>query len=160
MRIASKFPGYCARCKAQFAAGTEINWVSGQKPQHWNLAECVIQQPKPQIAIEDAGVYIMPDGSVVKVKANREKSRTYAMRWHEINPERSLEAGGRVQGDYEFVAGLVQEVAQNGRKMTLDEAKAFMVKYGQCCRCSRKLVAAQSVEQGIGPICIQYFGGK
>ena len=35
-----------------------------------------------------------------------------------------------------------------------------MVRYGRCVRCSRHLKAAQSVVQGIGPVCVKYFGGR
>lgn len=41
--------------------------------------------------------------------------------------------------------------------MTLDEAKAFILRYGQCVRCGRRLKAAESVERGIGPVCVRYF---
>lgn len=101
----------------------------------------------------------MPDGMIVKVKANKSKSGTYAMRWHEINGERLTEAGMRKRGEYEYVFGLVALVAQVGRKMTLEEAQEFILKYGVCARCGRELKAADSVERGIGPVCIQYFGG-
>jgi len=41
--------------------------------------------------------------------------------------------------------------------MSLDAAKAFILRYGRCVRCSRRLKAAQSVERGIGPVCMAYF---
>jgi hypothetical protein len=111
------------------------------------------------LTIEDAGVYVMPDGTIVKVKANKAKTNVYASRWIEIRGERLNENETRVRGEYEYVSGLVHRVAASGRKMTLEEAKAFILRYGVCARCGRKLVAAKSVEQGIGPVCIQYFGG-
>jgi hypothetical protein len=114
--------------------------------------------PVVRMAIEDCGVYVMADGAIVKVKANREKTRTYAMRWTVISGERLTEADTREHGEYVFEAGLVQRIATDGRKMTLDEARAFIIRYGMCCRCGRTLKAADSVERGIGPVCVQYFG--
>lgn len=163
MRIISKFDGWCVRCHSQFHAGDPIIWSPGQKPQHSDLNVCdalkqsqPVKAPVARIAVEDSGVYVLPDGSIVKVQANKAKTKTYALRWHE-SPQRALEVGGRVRGDYEYEQGLVQKVAAEGRKMTLEEAKAFIVKYGQCARCSRHLKAAESVERGIGPVCYQYF---
>lgn len=120
------------------------------------VAPVVVVAP---LTIEDAGVYVMPDGTIVKVKANKAKTNTYAMLWVEIRGERLNENDERVRGEYQYAPGLIAKVAAQGRKMTLEEAKAFILRYGQCARCSRKLKAAKSVENGIGPVCIQYFGG-
>lgn len=157
-QITAKFSSFCPNCRTQIEAGSQVLWEPGSKATH---VECPkVQAPvaqAPRLTIEDAGVYVMPDGSVVKVQANQSKTRTYAKRWVEITGQRLTEADTRVQGEYQFEAGLVAEVAQVGRKMSLEEAKAFILRYGQCCRCSRKLKAADSVERGIGPVCIKYF---
>lgn len=113
--------------------------------------------PVARLSIEDAGVYVMPDGAIVKVKANQAKTRTYAMRWTEMRVNRLNGEDDTVHGEYVYEAGLVQQVAEQGRKMSLDEAKAFVLRYGQCARCNRHLKDAKSVEQGIGPVCIKYF---
>ena len=127
-----------------------------------------------RVAVEDAGVYVLPDGTVAKVQANRDKTRTYAKRWThkggaritESEIDRILSGESRdvvlrgkdlPHGDYEFEAGLVQRVAAEGRKMSLAEAKRFIVVYGKCARCSLTLKAAKSVERGIGPKCIKWF---
>jgi len=110
-----------------------------------------------RVAVEDSGVYVMPDGSIVKVQANREKTRTYAKRWTVIPGIRLTEAGSKEHGEYVYEPSLVQEVARSGRKMSLEEAKAFILRYGQCARCSRELKDANSVERGIGPVCVKYF---
>lgn len=110
------------------------------------------------IAVEEQGVYVMADGAIVKVQANREKTRTYAKRLVEIGGVRLTEAGERVNAEYQYEAGLVDQVAREGRKMTLDEAKAFILRYGFCARCSRQLKDATSVLRGIGPVCVTYFG--
>ena len=115
--------------------------------------------PRKALTVEDAGVYVLPNGDIVKVQANRAKTNTYAKRWVVINGERLTEADTRARGEYVYEAGLIGQVAAEGRKMTLEEAKAFIIRYGICARCSRQLKAAESVERGIGPICIGYFGG-
>lgn len=158
MTITARFASQCGRCGQAIAVGSQINWVRGQKATHIACpAPKVEQAPVARMAVEDAGVYVMADGSIVKVKANRDKSRTYAMRWTVIGGERLTEADSRVHGEYTYEPGLVQQVAAEGRKMTLDEAKAFILRYGLCCRCGRRLKAADSVERGIGPVCVKYF---
>jgi hypothetical protein len=41
--------------------------------------------------------------------------------------------------------------------MTLDEAKAFLLRFGRCVRCNRRLKVGQSVERGLGPVCVKEF---
>jgi hypothetical protein len=113
-----------------------------------------------RIAVEDAGVYALPDGTVVRVKANKAKTRTYASRWTPTKHlDRLMEAGAHEHGEYVYEQGLVAEVARSGRKLTLEEAKAHSIRYGQCVRCGRALRDGKSVEQGMGPVCIRYFQG-
>jgi hypothetical protein len=116
-------------------------------------------EAKTEEAIKDEiGVYVMADGSLWQVKPNKAKTRTYAKVWVDINGERLTLAGTRVRGEWDYQPGMLATVLKEGRKMTLEEAKAFTLLYGQCARCGRRLKAAQSVEQGIGPVCIRYFG--
>lgn len=114
-------------------------------------------KPVARIAVEDAGVYVLPNGDVVKVQGNREKTRTYAKRWTVADSDRLAANGEHVKGEYVYEAGLVQEVAAYGRKMSLEEAKAFILQYGQCVRCGRKLKDGKSVERALGPVCVTYF---
>ena len=62
----------------------------------------------------------------------------------------------RVHGEWEYAPGLLRSIRPELR-MNLEQAKEFILRYGQCARCGRRLKAAQSVERGIGPVCIQYF---
>lgn len=124
------------------------------------VAQAVGGQSRPEptrIPVEEQGVYILPDDTIVKVKANRQKTRTYAMRWVEISGQRALEEGGRAHGEWHYEQGLIRQVAEQGRKMSLEEAKSFILRYGQCVRCGRHLKDAKSVEAGIGPVCVKYF---
>src|SRR5260370_14103135 len=124
MTITAKFASACGRCGERIAIGETVNWERGQRATHATPCRESYQldadTPK-RIAVEDAGVYVMPDGGIVKVKANRDKSRTYALRWTPISGERLTEAGTREHGEYLFEAGLVQSVATTGRKMTLTQ---------------------------------------
>jgi hypothetical protein len=118
-----------------------------------------VAKPVAGVAVEDAGIYVLPDGSVVKVKANKDKSRTYALRWTETHQDRLVETGEHKHGEYVYEPGLVALVAEQGRKMTFEEARAHSVLYGQCVRCGRSLKDGKSVEQGMGPVCVRYFQG-
>lgn len=112
--------------------------------------------PAP-INTDEIGVYVTPDGAIVKVQQNRAKTGTYAMRWQEISGERLVDATEEhVHGDWVYAPEHKRHLASY-RKMTLDEAKAFILRYGRCVRCGRKLKAADSVERGIGPVCVEYF---
>lgn len=116
-----------------------------------------LARPTQRLAVEDAGVYVLADGTIVKVQANREKTRTYAKRWVTITGVRLSEADTREHGEYQYESGLIAQVEREGRRMSLDEAKAFILRYGVCCRCGRGLKDATSVERGIGPVCVTYF---
>ena len=112
------------------------------------------------LSVEDKGVYVLPDGSTVRVKATQDGERTYALRWTEIPGTRLTAAGEKVQGEFRYEQGLIGVVARHGRKMTLPEARHFLLMYGICARCGALLKAADSVERGIGPVCRTYFEGK
>jgi len=165
MVITAKFSSTCPACRQYIAVGDKVEWTRGEKAAHVScpqVAPVTVEQAiAPQnISVDEIGVYVMPDARIVKVQANVEKTRTYAKLLVEIGGQRATESGERVNAEYQYVSGLVAEVAASGRKMTLDEAKAFILRYGFCARCSRKLKAAVSVERGIGPVCVQYFAGE
>jgi len=124
-------------------------------------AAAPVATPAPKrINVEDKGVYVL-DGEVVQVVVTKDGQRTYALRWRETSGERVTEAGTFVNGEYVYERGLVAEVAARGRKMTTDEAKRFVLRFGVCCRCHRVLKARKSVlaavEDGLGPVCRTYF---
>jgi uncharacterized protein DUF6011 len=131
----------------------------------FSASQRVVEQPvRKSVEIEDAGVYVI--GSlIVKMKANKAKTATYPMLWTEISGERLNGEDAHVRGEWRYLEDwnerrvLVNQVVNSGRRMNLGEAKAFIIRYGQCVRCSRHLKAAKSVEAGIGPVCIKYFEG-
>jgi hypothetical protein len=169
----ARYDSVCPKChQAIVADETLIAWTPGQKAVH---AECpapvapvapaaptaveLFAALRGKLQVEDAGVYRLEDGTIVKVQSNKEKSRVYAKRLVEIGGERLTEAGGHVHAEYRYEAGLIDQVNREGVKLTLAEAKALTIRYGFCIRCGRHLKAAQSVEAGLGPVCIRWFEG-
>lgn len=156
----NRYAGPCAKCghRVEAEAG-----VLGGQPGGWFVLhaddECdptpvAPPAPAPQLV---PGVYVL-DGQVLKVQERRDKRGVYTLRWHEISGERLLDHDGvsRVQGEWEYAPSF-KAVLTDDHRMTLDEAKAFILRYGICARCGRKLKAAESVERGIGPVCAKYF---
>lgn len=122
-------------------------------------AEAAPEAPKSDEELAaTVGVYVLPDGTIAQVKPNKAKTRLYAKRWVNINGERLTLSDEHVKGEWAYAPGLIKQCEEQYR-MTLEQAKRFILVYGQCCRCGRKLKAAKSVEAGIGPVCIKYFGG-
>jgi hypothetical protein len=105
----------------------------------------------------EVGIWILPDGTIVQAKENKAKTNVYTKRWVEIRGERLVDATEEhVHGEWDYDPSLKRQLGE-ARKMTLDEAKEFILRYGQCVRCGRRLKAADSVERGIGPVCMNYF---
>lgn len=96
------------------------------------------------------GIYVMADGSTVKVQEARNGSgHLYA---------KAMDADGR----FNYVGGLIGKVAaqwrhNTARKMTLAEAAEYGALYGRCIECGRTLTDEDSIERGVGPICMTKF---
>lgn len=103
------------------------------------------------------GVYEVAPGEIYVVKPNQAKTRLYAKRLVEINADRLTETDEIVQIEFEYAPGAIFNIRPEHR-MDAERGKALTIRYGKCICCGRKLKAAQSVERGIGPICIKYFG--
>lgn len=54
---------------------------------------------------------------------------------------------------WEYAAGAIRDLRPEHR-MTVERAKELSVRFGRCIRCGALLTADESVERGIGPICI------
>lgn len=106
-------------------------------------------------AVTSPGVYAS-GGQVYVVKWNRDKSHLYAMRVVEAAGERSMENGERERLELEYAPGAVA-MLKAGERMSLEDGKALTARYGICICCGRHLKAAQSVEQGIGPVCRKFY---
>lgn len=191
MVIIARFSSVCPRCQTRITAGTRVEWTRGYPARHTNCtiyAAPGVRQPiqsstggtlpriiatvgldapiTQRLTVEDAGVYVLADGAIVRVKATQDKKRTYATVWTIIPGLRWTDADTRTHGEYKYLpdardrADLMARVQATGRKMTLDEALAFAARHAQCARCERHLKDADSVMDGLGPKCIEYFGGK
>lgn len=119
-----------------------------------------LDEPKPEqsaseVTVTEPGVYESPEGIFV-VKPNRDKTRLYAKKLVEIGGERLNDQGEHVQIEFEYAPGAIYRLHPD-HKMPLDRAKELTIRYGRCIVCNRHLKAAQSVEQGIGPVCIKSF---
>jgi len=121
----------------------------------WLLAQP--RRPREDSPQPEVGIYVLEDGTIVQAKANRRGTNVYTKRWVEIRGERLVDATeAHVHGEWDYDPKLKAQLPI-ARRMTLAEAKDFILRYGQCVRCGRRLKAADSVERGIGPVCINYF---
>lgn len=103
----------------------------------------------------EVGVYETSEGIFV-VKPTRDKQRLYAKKLVEINADRLTEDGDTVQIEFEYAKGAIYRLTA-ADKMPLERAKKLTIRYGKCIVCNRRLKAKQSVEDGIGPVCIKSF---
>ncbi len=104
------------------------------------------------------GVYELPTGEIYVVKLNRAKTRVYAKRLVEVDSERLSKENKRVKFDFEYESGAIFRIEPD-HLMGIERAKQLMIQYGRCIVCGRRLKVAESVERGIGPVCIKYFDG-
>jgi hypothetical protein len=102
--------------------------------------------------VTEPGMYRGPDGDPVKVQKSRGSDRLYAKRLVRIGGERLTETDAVVRFEFQYEQGLSYHLRASDR-MTLEEAKAFGIRYGVCCVCGAFLKDATSVANGIGPIC-------
>lgn len=120
-----------------------------------DIIDALIALPNKGQENLEPGVYETSEGIFV-VKYNRTKTNLYAKKMIEINAQRATEAGERVEIEFEYESGAIHRIKASD-KMPLDRAKALTIRYGRCINCGRHLKAAESVERGIGPICIKSF---
>lgn len=133
------------RFVAQREASAVIDWLKS-----------LPRQPREDSPQPELGVYVMPDGTLVLAKPNKSGTNVYTMRFVDSG-DRVVDASGDwARGDWEYEPALKFQLG-TARKMTAAEAKAFILRYGKCPRCSHKLKAASSVERGIGPVCRNYW---
>lgn len=118
---------------------------------------------RPVLSADEVGCYVLPGGTILKAQPNKAKTNVYVMAWVPSGADRMVDADeSHAHGDWVYEASAQdvmkrQIVEGTARKMTLDEAKAFILRYGKCVRCGRTLKAHESVERGIGPVCVKYF---
>ena len=103
--------------------------------------------------VSEPGMYRTADGQIWKVQRTRDgRKHLYAKKLVQICGRRLNEADDIVRFEFQYDAGAVSRLQADDR-MSLDEAKAFGIRYGVCCVCGAWLKDATSVELGIGPVC-------
>lgn len=167
----NRYGGNCAKCNGYVEANggilgakspsgswtvlhTECPEVSADCPE-WEFRDGEPMDVQAQVDPE-VGIYIDGDGAIWKVQQNKAKTNVYAKVWADHSGARLTLGGDQVHGEWDYVPGGIRNV-RTARRMTLDEAKSFILIYGACVRCGRTLKAAESVERGIGPVCVTYF---
>jgi predicted RNA-binding Zn-ribbon protein involved in translation (DUF1610 family) len=157
MTITSKYPGTCRSCGGRIRVGERVNWQRGQGASHIACPEDA--PPAAKVTVDKPGVFERPDGEVFIVKFNKQKTNLYASRMVEINAERATEDGGRAQVEFEYDRGAIYTLEESMR-MGLEKAKALSIRYRRCIMCGYRLKAAESVERGVGPVCVKKIEGR
>lgn len=121
-------------------------------------------QSKRDISITIDKLKKLPDRPIeVKVAAELEAG-IYLLNDTVYKVQRAVHGSGRMYakmldketGRFEYASGAVKSIKPE-HKMTLDQAKEYGAIYGVCCACGRTLTDENSIEQGIGPVCIKKF---
>lgn len=120
----------------------------------WKFGKGWTVKPEQTKLVTEPGVYETKDGIFV-VKPNKDKTRLYAKKLVESS-SRLTEAGTVVDFDFVYAPGIIYLLTPS-MKMPLERAKGLMIRYGRCIVCGRHLKVADSVEKGIGPVCIKSF---
>jgi len=103
------------------------------------LKECAIKE-RANAPVEE-GLYYK-SGDIFKVQRSQSSGRLYAKRLD----------GTSFRYDPFGVKSLTAD-----NLLTLEQAKAYGIQFGVCAICGRTLTDEQSIEQGIGPVCITKF---
>jgi hypothetical protein len=105
-----------------------------------------------------AGAFKLLNGDIYIVKPNHEHTRLYAKKLV-ISSQRVTELGEHVEFDFQYEPGAIFNLLPKHR-MSEEEAKALMIRYGRCIMCGRLLKKAESVERGMGRTCWKHFRGE
>lgn len=92
----------------------------------------------------EEGMYRTADGTIYRVKRSRNTGNLYAMRFR---PE-AMTRGTR----FEYERGAMATIQATDR-MTVADAQSVGLQFGICCVCGALLTNAQSIANGIGPVC-------
>jgi hypothetical protein len=106
------------------------------------------------ITVTEPGIY-EHDGKIYKVQRSRSSGRLYAKVARE-STERLNENDNIVEFDFHYAAGKIYELEPEER-VNEERARELAIRYGSCINCGRRLKVPESVERGIGPICIKWF---
>lgn len=140
---------------------TEIPESSGEVSK---LIDWLKRQPtKPALVVPaaeqlTAGIYLAPNGDIIKVKLNKAKTNVYAQVMVAASGGARINLHDEIvpKFDFVYVAGLIRHITP-AMKLTLEDAKAFYTKTGRCLNCKKELKVAASIEKGLGPVCAKMF---
>jgi hypothetical protein len=135
------------------------HWPVGRYPEAWiyTIAQENGNGDQPRV---EPGVFENEHGIFVVVE-NQERTGVYAKRMVELTPaqgDRVNEKDEAVRIQFEYARGAIQHIREEHR-MDVERGKELCLKYRRCIRCGRGLEVKESVERGIGPVCIKSFRG-
>lgn len=129
------------------------------------LIDSLLAAPKKQAVTAGAipalipGIYLAPNGDVIKVKKTKDGQRMYAQVMVSKSGGERINLNDEVIPNFDFVytPGLITHLTP-AMQMSLEDAKAFYTKTGRCMNCKKELKVAASIEKGLGPVCAKMFG--
>lgn len=139
-----------------------IEWVATEEPDQRMMSDkigWIMRRPRDQREVVAAGIepgVYEVDRDIYVVKWNRSKTGLYAKVLVEIGGRRRTEAGEVANIEFEYAPHSIAKIRPEHR-MTAERARTLTLVYGRCLNCGRLLKAAESVERGIGPVCIKAF---
>lgn len=101
--------------------------------------------------VSEPGMYRNAAGALFKVQLS-DAGNLYAKALVPIGGQRLTDTDAVIGFEFTYAPGAMRELTADMR-LSLDDAKAFGIRYGVCCVCGRTLKDAKSVANGIGPIC-------
>ena len=118
------------------------------------IIDQLLKSQPAAVSITEPGMYRGADGTIYKVqRSKQDATRLYAKALTPIRGQRVREADDAVVGwEFVYAQGAVRSLTA-AQRLSLDEAKAFGIRYGVCCVCGATLKDATSVQAGIGPVC-------
>lgn len=128
------------------------------------LISALLAAPKKTLQVKTSaapwrltpGMYVAPNGEIVKVQPTQDKKRLYAKVMVSISGERLTVGGDVVNWDWLYAPGLINEI-QPSWKMDADQAHALGIRSGRCLWCKKALKDATSVSLAMGPTCRKMF---
>lgn len=123
----------------------EVILASKQRDIEWAAKRNAAPVAVPTERITQDGMYKQGDTIYKVQKAIHGSGNLYA---------KVLIVDGPGDAHFEYAPGAITAL-RPADKMTLQEAAAFGRLYGVCCKCGAALTDEDSIERGIGPICMK-----
>ena len=152
--------GKCASCTGWVAPeqGSLANEAGRWTVRHIGACPTVVEQAA---AMATPGYYVTADDQYVVVVENKTKTATYAKRLVVVEPDcggcangEPCGSGCRFTASWEYAPGVAATLA-GLEPLTVEQAASFGHLHGVCMICCRALTDPESVQRGIGPVCIK-----